>query len=359
MKLKIKAVLLAFPVALCGGCGSEQPRKEVTFTDGMQKDLTEKMKVDAQFVYPQSCKNGIGLQAELGDKLFWDRQDEIAELLFQNRTVVNEYTDDYGSEKYKTYEAGEDGAMLLISSNNYLTYSTDQAVYINNVLSFDTRFDDYNGDKFQKRTDLDFMPQKEAWEKVSMILDELGVETSETVTCFVMDHGTMEEEEEAAIARAISEDTKIPMEKAQWTEEDDCYYFKTRAAWKGYTVLPVMMGEGYDEDNISVVYDKNGIVLLYINGYYPLKDNREIILKTPEEAVKRLEEYLKNIISDDFYEVRKIALCQKVMRMNSGSHTAEIVPVWECSVQVKSGDPSDRGYIQKIYFRADTLEVAI
>lgn len=299
------------------------------------------------------------MQAVLGEKLFWDSQEEIAKILFQDRHIVKEYIDDYGTEKYKTYEAAEDNTTLLISSNNHLTYSTNHSIYINHILFSDSRFDDYNGDKYQKKSDLDFMSQEEAWKTICMTLDRMGVEVSERYTCFVMDHVTMREEEQEAIARAKEEDSKIFAEKSQWTADDDCYYFKTNTSWEGYPVLPVMMGEGFDEENVSVIYGKNGIEFLYINGYYPLKENKEIFLRSPEEAVEKLRGYLENIISNDLYEIRKVTLCQKVMQMNPGNHTAEIVPAWECSVLVKSEDSSDSGYIQKIYFHAETLKEVI
>lgn len=374
MKLMSKAVLLvfsAFPAVVCGGCGaaqSEQPQQtelvqevqqeKVVFTDSMQEDLSEQIKVNAQFVYPQSCKNGKGVQAVLGENLFWDRQDEISGILLQDRQITNEFANDYGAQKRKVYEAA-DGTILSIYNNNYLNYATDQSIYINNALYSDSRFDDYNGDKYLNKTDLDFMPQDEAWANVKAVLDKLGVEISDSVTCFVMEHSVMEEEEAAVIARAEAEDTKSPMKKEQWTDMDDCYYFKTRTSWEGYPVLPVIMGEGYDEDNVSVIYDRNGIQLLYINGYYPLEKKNVITIQSPEAAVWKLKEYLENVISSDLYEIQKITLCQKIMQMDADDHTAEIKPVWECSVLVKSGEPSDDGYIQKIYFDAETLKVAI
>lgn len=167
----------------------------------------------------------------------------------------------------------------------------------------------------------------------------------------------MSEEEKKAIARAEEEDTKIPTAKTQWTEDDDCYYFMTYTTWQDYPVLPPVMGEGFDENNVSVIYDKNGIQSLSINGYYPLELKNEVEVVSPEMVLKALEKYFGNIISDDIYEVQRISLCQKVVHVNTDKHSAEIEPVWECRVLVKNSDSPDSSYLQKIYFHAETLKV--
>ena len=99
-----------------------------------------------------------------------------------------------GQYSIKFYEIAENNATLVISDDN-LNYATDQASYINNVLFSDSRFDDYNGNKYQDKTDLPFMPQKEAWKNVSEVLDKLGVDVSDDVICYVMEHSIMSEEE--------------------------------------------------------------------------------------------------------------------------------------------------------------------
>lgn len=53
-------------------------------------------------------------------------------------------------------------------------------------------------------------------------------------------------------------------------------------------------------------------------------------------VLKALEKYFGNIISDDIYEVQRISLCQKVVQVNPDKHSAEIEPVWECRVLVKT-----------------------
>ena len=62
---------------------------------------------------------------------------------------------------------------------------------------------------------------------------------------------------------------------------------------------------------------------LSINGYYPLELKNEVEVVSPEMALKALEKYFGNIISDDIYEVQRISLCQKVVQVNPDKHSAE------------------------------------
>ena len=120
---------------------------------------------------------------------------------------------------------------------------------------------------------------------------------------------------------------------------------------------PATIFERNTENNVSVIYDKNGIQSLSINGYYPLELKNEVEVVSPEMVLKALEKYFGNIISDDIYEVQRISLCQKVVHVNPDKHSAEIEPVWECRVLVKNSDLPDSSYLQKIYFHAETLKV--
>ena len=181
MKNIIRIISLIFVVTAIGGCGkSQQYQKSTDFPKGMKTELTEQIKVNAEFQYPENCKDGKCAETQISGQTLWDKQEEIAQLLVQDGNITNEYIDDYGTVQYKIYEIAENNATLVISDDN-LNYATDQASYINNVLFSDSRFDDYNGNKYQDKTDLPFMPQKEAWKNVSEVLDKLGVDVSDDV----------------------------------------------------------------------------------------------------------------------------------------------------------------------------------
>jgi hypothetical protein len=106
MKLPIKAFILMVILSLCCGCGDSETEKSdieknetVNFPDEIQKDVSKQITVNAKCIYPENCKTGTGLKAKLGEGLFWDKQDEIVDLVFENKTIEQEYSNDYGGSQ--------------------------------------------------------------------------------------------------------------------------------------------------------------------------------------------------------------------------------------------------------------------
>ena len=220
--------------------------------------------------------------------------------------------DDFQSESYTLTET----TGISITSENVLNYFSDQATYILNTIMEDDRFDTYNGNEFQTTTDLAFISQEEAWNQIKSFLQEIGVEVTDAYTCYVMDYKTMQQEEEKIYQLLQEEDTKTFEKKEQWSADDDSYYFKTSIAWNGYPVIPYMSGEGNDEQNVSVVYDKSGIISMMIIGHYPMQEKEEVDIESPVKVAELLAEPLNNIISDTTYEIQKLTLCQVVIGKN-------------------------------------------
>ena len=172
---------------------------------------------------------------------------------------------------------------------------------------------------------------------------------------FLAGYKTMQQEEEKMYQLLQEEDAKTFEKKEQWSADDDSYYFKTSIAWNGYPVIPYMSGEGNDEQNVSVVYDKSGIISMMIIGHYPMQEKEEVNIESPVKVAELLAEPLNNILSDTTYEIQKLTLCQVVIGKNHETGMSEIVPCWKCSVQVKN-DQEDPGYTTYYYYNAETLE---
>ena len=221
-----------------------------------------------------------------GDTL-WDCKESIVEKFTKGQPVMDVRDTNYGDFQSKSYTLTENTG-IYIATANVLNYFSDQSAYVLNTIMDDTRFSDYNGNLYQQRTDLDFMSQDDAWNQVSSFLNEIGVEVSDDYTCYVMEYSTMEQEEDK-IYQALQEQDMKPFEKKeQWTVEDDSYYFKTHLVWNGYPVIPYMSGEGIDEQNVSIVYDKTGITSLTVNGDYPMEMKNEIDIKSPEKVLENI-----------------------------------------------------------------------
>lgn len=361
MKGKYALMLVCSFLLLCSGCAEDnkvvedKAEHQPDFEKYIQSDVSEILKVNANCVFPTECQSGIGIKAELGDELLWDRKDNLAEI-FLGSKVTEEETKDYGIQKEKRYYTANHEERLSVSTEGYLDYKkVDQYIYISNVLYADDKFDSYNGDVYLQKENHDFLSQKDAWENIRKFLDSIDVEVSEAYTCYVMDYASMEKEEASLYLQMQEQGEKTFQKKEEWTEADNCYYFKTYTMWNGYPVRPVYTGEGIDENNVVIVYDQNGILALQIDGYYSLEEKQEIVLHTPKEVVTKLQTFLENIISDNTYELQEICLCQKIVGIDAQKHEATIVPVWECRLLVKNSAFQD-GYIQTLYFDAETLE---
>ncbi len=367
MKKKLKNVLFIF-IMICtvvlAGCKNKElassqtaEKKVEKFPETIERNLAENININAKCVYPDKCKYGNAMKAKLGKNFFWDKKDEIAKLCFGNREIEERYENDYGDVQEINFLTDDAQTVLQISSNNYLTYTTQKALDIQNVISTDSRYDGYNGDRYQNISDLSFMTQDEAWSNIQGFLGKLGIECSESYKCYVMEHNVMEEEQKKIISREEELGEKIPDKEKQWSADDDCYYFMTYISWEGVPVLPFIQGEGTDEDNVTVIYNRDGIIGLNIDGYFSLEYEEDIKIQSPENVVEKIKSFLEKIISQDFYEVKKITLCQKVTGIDFDKRKAEIVPVWECRIAIKTPDEENMSYIQKIYFNAETLEI--
>lgn len=334
--------------------GSTKEEKS-EFPDTIQLDVSENVKVNAECFYPEDFVEGEGVKVIQSGNTLWDSREHIVEMFTKGQPIIDKETTDF-DENYQTenYSLTETTG-LYISTVNVLNYFSEQATYILNTIMDDERFSDYNGELYQKRKDLDFISQDEAWNQVKSFLNEMGVEVSNDYTCYVMDHVTMEQEENNIYQMYQADDVKPFEKKEQWTIEDDCYYFKTRLVWEGYPVIPQITGEGIDEENVTVIYDKTGIISLTVNGHCPLKKEKEISVQSPKKVAERLANVLKDIISETTYELQQIELCQAVIGMDHETGVSEIVPAWKCSVLVKDGE-DDPGYIKNYYYDAETLE---
>lgn len=334
--------------------GSTKEEKS-EFPDTIQLDVSENVKVNAECFYPEDFVEGEGVKVIQSGNTLWNSREHIVEMFTKGQPIIDKETTDF-DENYQTenYSLTETTG-LYISTVNVLNYFSEQATYILNTIMDDERFSDYNGELYQKRKDLDFISQDEAWNQVKSFLNEMGVEVSNDYTCYVMDHVTMEQEENNIYQMYQADDVKSFEKKEQWTIDDDCYYFKTRLVWEGYPVIPQITGEGIDEENVTVIYDKTGIISLTVNGHCPLKKEKEISVQSPKKVAERLANVLKDIISETTYEVQQIELCQAVIGMDYETGVSEIVPVWKCSVLVKNGE-DDPGYIKNYYYDAETLE---
>ena len=365
-KLLLMTVLMGSTVIFSSGCEkaaesivgqaeSETVSESISFPEHIEQVLSDKIRANAKIEIPEVCKSRKGMKIKLSQNSFWDNADQIKEILLNGQEMKEEYVNEYDNWKEKVYIANDDTS-LFITLNNYITFMTPQAIFINNVLFPDQRFDDYNGDHYQTKKDLPFMTQADAWIKVQSILQELGVNEIRLENCYVMDHAIIQDEENFLLSKAQENGEKNFQIKDQWTEMDDSYYFEISYSWRGYKIIAPLSGEGTDVYSIKAIYNSQGLSLLGINGYYPLEADGEFELSLPSDVLPKIQQYIENIISEDSYEIQKMTLCQKVKYVDVEKNKGEIIPAWECQILVIPEEMPENQYLRKIYFNAETLE---
>lgn len=88
MKNIIRIISLIFVVTAIGGCGKSQQYQESTdFPKGMKTELTEQIKVNAEFQYPENCKNGKCAETQISGQTLWDSRKKLHNCWFRMVTL--------------------------------------------------------------------------------------------------------------------------------------------------------------------------------------------------------------------------------------------------------------------------------
>ena len=98
----------------------------------------------------------------------------------------------------KEYYQDKEGNQIRIDNKEGLYFTTEFYWNLMNCVRLDPRDEKYNGDKFLKDTDLDFMSREEALNVLLDKLELLGIQLGDIeFSCYGLEHNTLEEEEYA------------------------------------------------------------------------------------------------------------------------------------------------------------------
>lgn len=347
--------LLLFALVACGQKTSPKDSGKASkeeFSKGMEESISENFQVKADFIYPDRCKFGAAQEAKVNLFPVWNRREDIIKDVFKEEV----------KKEYRTYDRFEevscergDTEHLLITNNDSLSYSTAGADFILNTIDLDEESPIYNGQRYEREEDFAFMSRQQAWDLVKTTLDKWGVrQISEDYKCYLMDYKVMQEEEPKVIEEIYKSFGKEIAPKEAWSEEDNAYYFFIKQEWSGYSILPEMTGEGWDDHAIEVIVRKDGIAYVQVNSYYELEDGRQIEVQAPQETASKVKSYLDNIISEDTYTLEKVSLSQRIRNVDIKRKKAESVVVWDCQILSSYGEGDS--YRQHIYLDAETLK---
>ncbi|RDU24509.1 hypothetical protein [Anaerosacchariphilus polymeriproducens] len=327
-KVILLTMIILIMSVLCYGCNKSKMNEGSKFEcpSEINKNLTDYITVNAKVTIPESAKDGTVQALEVKPHDFPSQKEKIQQLL--------------GNNKYFYIEPG------------YIEWSSDYAMNVLNTIKSDPQYDDYNADLYLKDKNLAFMSQADAFNKVKSTLNKLNIEVSDRYVCYVMDYRIMEEQED--VKNAFGEEKKEE-KKAQWTEDDNLYYFRIQRIYNDILIVGDEVFANSPNQNMLVMYNKGGIQKITIMDYYDITEKEnEINLITVEDAIEKIKQKYDAVISEDKISITNIELCMKTINQDTNGGKAIIVPAWKFQITTKVEDPEIEPYSENVLINAET-----
>ena len=319
--------------------------------DSLQQTLSSQVKIDADVFIPANMDHS-NLKTYQGEMLHLDME-IIKEDLFGADAEVTETRQEtkesrFPDEDYVLWESA-DGSYLA-GKGDMISFSSSKVPNVEQYLCLEPDAFEYNGDAFLSGKNLSFATEQESFTKLRELLDKLGVSISDDYLCYTIDHDTLIKEADIYRSKlvenaretearnedgtAITEDDILAhLSEPNYTEEDDCYYFKLFASADGYPVTRIENGifsnGGWTPGSIAnAIVSQDGVVQLYLYGIY---ESSETINQGPglslNDAVAALDEKYNSIILDGEYMVQEIAF-EYVPISHGDVLSVELTPAW-------------------------------
>lgn len=285
----------------------------------------------------------------------------------------------------------------------YQLFSTDDGTYLactgESVAYFDSAYGEkdlyfrpdfsteYNGDRFLTGKDFPFATRQQAFAEVKKVLGAMDIFVADDYRCYSVDHETLTEVAEEAIQQEIDrilelgqvnpdgslmtqEDIRAKsfLPDPDYTEKDDCYYFRFYAGADG---MPITRCENGIFDNgggvpgsmIDVYYSADGIAQLYVGDIFQKTDELSADNGLDlEGAIQVLDDHFNSIIPDGSYEVKEISFEYVPISHGDILHVT-LTPAWRFALihtmefdSKSGGDPVQIDSYEQIMFNALTGE---
>lgn len=258
----------------------------------------------------------------------------------------------YGEEKNgETIYENEEEDHLSFTPDGLEFYSNFY-LHLDLCFQLDPRDERYNGDKFSKNKDFDFMTRKEALEYLKSKLKEMGVKLGNIeYQCYALDYKTLKKYEYAENIEGKEDKSYY---KDKWTKEDNCYYFAIRQKVNNITEYHLYEGmfRNYEDYNtpIIAVISLNGIEHLQIDWALSFKNTgKKIKILNPQEILDKVSNSYGKVISDTTYSITDFGLCYMTDVVNGYS----VTPIYQCHI-VENSKAGKR--ILQLLYNAETGE---
>ena len=227
---------------------------------------------------------------------------------------------------------------FVLAYNNSCEFIINSGLYqhYTNCIVTETFAEEFNADLYQKKENLDFMSQADAADTVRRLFKKYGINLGEVVTAYVMDHETMQQEEDII---DISGEADPSLKKESWSSADDTYYFYFRQEYNGIPLIyNLYAGQGFEDgEEATVMLNQSGIVGAGIQGCYAWTQTDVVDLISLDKAADTFFQNYKSLVGTS-YEVKRISFMMDIIP--GKDNTAELRPVWVFDTTVSGEDYS-------------------
>jgi len=227
---------------------------------------------------------------------------------------------------------------FVLAYNNSCEFIINSGLYqhYTNCIVTETFAEEFNADLYQKKENLDFMSQADAADTVRRLFKKYGINLGEVVTAYVMDHETMQQEEDII---DISGEADPSLKKESWSSADDTYYFYFRQEYNGIPLIyNLYAGQGFEDgEEATVMLNQSGIVGAGIQGCYAWTQTDAVDLISLDKAADTFFQNYKGLVGTS-YEVKRISFMMDIIP--GKDNTAELRPVWVFDTTVSGEDYS-------------------
>ena len=297
----------------------------------------ENISIDADVVIPDTVKEKPVYCASGEPLPLSEMSEEIRnDLLPPDISLQFDHEDDSAFFSLENLE-DIDNAFVL-AYNNSCEFIVNSGLYqhYSNCIVTETFAEEYNADLYQKKENLDFMSQADAADTVRRLFKKYGINLGEVVTAYVMDHETMQQEEDTT---DISGEADPSLKKESWSSADDTYYFYFRQEYNGIPIIyNLYTGQGFEDgEEATVMLNPSGIVGAGIQGCYAWTQTDAVDLISLDKAADTFFQNYKGLVGTS-YEVKRISFMMDIIP--GKDYRAELRPVWVFDTTVSGEDYS-------------------
>lgn len=308
-----------------------------SFPKTYEKQVSDTFTIQADVIVPEnfdpSNLHKATAQIHKIDQEAWKKRFLESETEYQEREY-DESDREENTIKGKLYYKA-DGWQLAVSEQCG-ALSTAKTDKILNCLVWDYPVaEGYNREDYPTEGDLSFAKREDVYQTIAGELENLDIpmKNAEIEKCYSLPYQTLAEQEQLAAERG---DLDADERKADWSSEDDAYYYYIWQVEQGLPVYPCGYAEEMDPENvrggIECCYSKDGIDYLNVSYWMDFKQEEETLsLLSFEDIIKIVEEKYGDVINDRMMTLNTCRLFEAPIPQAEGSY--EVVPVWICKIQ--------------------------